>query len=111
MTALVPNGVKIAQALFDACYPYGRLVSHSETVWSSATFSGVRDSFTIRFDGPGCYTFAETLVEQIAAAEISVPGRLVVDITTQAIRLNKGSDLFAEVDVAVLTLDQEAFAA
>ena len=103
-TKTIPAGVQIAQALFDACYPRGRLVNHSETEWRSATFSGAQHNFTIRFDGPGSHTFAESLVEQIGNDDITIKGHLVADITVPAQRQMGGPECYAEIDVAVLTL-------
>lgn len=102
--ATIPAGVQIAQALSDACYPRGTLVSHSETEWKSATFSGARHNFTIRFDGPGSHTFAETLIESISNDDITVKGHLVADITVPSQRFETVPECYAEIDVAVLTL-------
>lgn len=100
----IPAGVQIAQALFDACYPRGRLVSHSETEWKSATFSGARHNFTIRFDGPGSHTFAEALIETIGNDDITIKGHLVADLTIPAQRFVSEPECYAEIDVAALTL-------
>lgn len=100
----IPAGVQIAKALFSACYPHGRLISQSETQWASATFHGARHNFTIRFDGPGSHTFAETLIEQICNDDIEIRGHLVADITAPGQRFETVPECYAEVDVAVLTL-------
>ena len=100
----VPAGVQIAQALFNSTYPHGRLVNHSETDWASATFKGARHNFTIRFDGPGSHTFAETLIELVTDDDITVSGHLVCDMTVPSQRFVSGTECYAEVDVAVLTL-------
>jgi hypothetical protein len=100
----IPAGVQIAQALHEAIYPHGRLLNHSETQWNSATFSGARHAFTIRFDGPGSHTFAEALIEQICNDDITIRGHLVADITAPGQRFASAPECYAEVDVAALTL-------
>ncbi len=103
-TQTIPAGVQIAQAMFDACYPRGRICSHSETDWASATFKGARHNFTIRFDGPGSHTYAETLIERIENDDLQISGHLVADITAPGQRFASAPECYAEVDVAVLTL-------
>ena len=102
----IPAGVQIAQALFDACCPRGRLVNHSETQWASATFSGARHNFTIRFDGPGSHTYADSLVERITADDVQIAGHLVADLTVTAERFAHKPQCFAEVDISALTVVQ-----
>ncbi len=103
-TATIPAGVQIAQALFDACYPRGRMISHSETEWRSVTFHGARHNFTIRFDGPGCHTYVETLIERIENDDVQLSGHLVADLTIPAQRFVSEPECYAEIDVAALTL-------
>ncbi len=83
MTTTIPAPVRIAQALYEATRHTGRLVSHSETQWSSATFTGSQDRFTIRFDGEFARSGAALLCDQIEAADIEVPGGLVVEMTAK----------------------------
>ena len=103
-TQTIPVGVQIAQTLFDASYPHGRLVDHSESEWKSATFSGARHNFTIRFDGPGSHTFAEALIEHIENDDVQLSGHLVADLTVPAQRFVSEPDCYAEIDVSALTL-------
>ena len=104
-TQTIPACVQIAQALFDACYPHGRLTSHNETDWASRTFKGARHNFTIRFDGPGSHTYAESLIERIENDDLQISGHLVVDVTIPAQRFFNNPECYAEVDVAALTLE------
>ena len=104
-TAKTPASDQIAQALFDASYPHGRLVNQTETEWASRTFSGVRHSFTIRFDGPGSHTFAESLVELIGDDDVPLQGHLVVDMTVPIKRFSTEPECYAEIVVEALTLE------
>jgi hypothetical protein len=82
-TQTTPAPVRIAQALYEATRHTGRLVSHSETQWNSATFSGAQDTFTIRFDGEFARSSAALLCDQIEVDDIEVPGGLVVEMTAE----------------------------
>jgi hypothetical protein len=94
--------IAIAQAMFDAIGNRGRLVQHSETQWTSATFTGMRDTFTIRFDGEFARSSAALLRDTIDAGDIELPGRLVVEMTAETMPYAHDH---IDVVVHALTLD------
>lgn len=57
----------------------GSVVFHHEKAWSSATFSGVRHTLRIEFDGPAAVECGERLVDALAEHEFNIPGQLVAD--------------------------------
>ena len=62
----ITSGQRLAQALFDVAGPLARLVRHSETQWASATFTGARHTFILRFDGDGAIAIRGALIADLA---------------------------------------------
>lgn len=104
-TQTIPAPIQIAQALFDAISNRGRLVSHSETVWTSATHSGPQDVFTIRFDGPHARFYADMLCDKVDEDRVPIPGALVVELTAKTMPYAQDH---IDVVVTALTLANDA---
>ena len=104
-TETIPAPIQIAQALFDAIGNHGRLVSHSETVWTSATFTGPQDVFTIRFDGPHARIYADMLCDKIDEDRVPIRGALVVELTAKCMTYAQDH---IDVVVTALTMDDGA---
>ena len=105
-TQTTPAGVKIAQALFDVCFPHGRLVRYNETAWTSRTFSGAQHNFIIRFSGDQAVSAMHQFMARVVEDDIPLPDHLVADINVTGHR--RGSDnglVYADVDVVVLTME------
>lgn len=96
---------RLAQALFDRAGPLARLVRHSETQWSSATFAGARHSFALRFEGADAVADAETLAIAVGDADITVRGALVAEITVTRFTQTLLPHPAADIEIAVLLLD------
>lgn len=70
--------------------------------WSSATFSGVRHSVSIKLFGPYAHQRANEFAGQLAEAEFRLPGHIVADICLDGQKLSEDA---AWLDVAVLTVE------
>jgi hypothetical protein len=97
---------RLAQALFDHAGPLARLVRHGETQWASATFTGARHVFVLRFAGMGAVADAEALVTAIADDAISVRGALIAELTVTGFTQTLLPEPQAEIEIAALLLDQ-----
>lgn len=100
------SGQRLAQALFDRAGPAARLVRHGETQWSSATFTGARHTFVIRFQGYAALADAEALVAAIGDDAIAVRGALIAEITVTRMTETRLPHPEAEIEIAALLLDQ-----
>jgi hypothetical protein len=99
-------GQRLAQALFDRAGPLARLVRHGETQWASATFTGSRHTFVLRFQGAEAVAAAEVLTVAISDADIAIQGALIAEITVTAFRQTLLPHPEAEIEVSALLLDQ-----
>lgn len=102
----VTSGHRLAQALFDLAGPLARLVRHGETQWSSATFTGARHTFVLRFQGAQAVADAEAMTMAISDDEVAVMGALIAEITVTRFTQTLLPQPEAEVEVSVLLLDQ-----
>lgn len=100
------SGQRLAQALFDRAGPLARLVRHGETQWASATFTGSRHTFVLRFQGAEAVAAAEALTMAISDADIEIQGALIAEITVTAFRQTLLPHPEAEIEVSALLLDQ-----
>ena len=55
------------------------LLAHTESVWQSATFNGLRHTSTLLFDGADAVADGEAFIAALPDAEMAVPHMLVVD--------------------------------
>ncbi len=102
----VTSGQRLALALFDRAGPLARLVRHTETQWTSATFSGARHTLVLRFAGLAAVADAEALTLAIADDAISVPRALIAEITVTRFSQTLLPEPAAELEIAALLLDQ-----
>ncbi|WP_420382474.1 hypothetical protein [Novosphingobium sp.] len=102
----VTPGQRLAQALFDLAGPLARLVRHGETQWASATFTGARHTFVLRFQGTEAVADAETLTLAISDDEVAIMGALIAEITVTRFTQTLLPQPEAEIEVSVLLLDQ-----
>jgi len=100
------SGQRLAQALFDRAGPLARLVRHGETQWASATFTGSRHTFVLRFQGAEAIAAAEALTMAISDADIEIQRALIAEITVTAFRQTLLPHPEAEIEVSALLLDQ-----
>jgi hypothetical protein len=100
------SGQRLAQALFDCAGPLARLVRHGETQWASATFTGSRHTFVLRFHGDEAVAAADTLATAISDADIEIQHALVAEITVTAFRQTLLPHPEAEIEISALLLDQ-----
>lgn len=99
-------GQRLAQALFDQAGPLARLVRHGETQWSSATFTGSRHTFVLRFQGAQALADAEALTIAIADDAVTIRGALIAELTVTAFNQTLLPEPEAEIEVSALLLDQ-----
>jgi len=102
----VTSGQRMAQALFDLAGPLARLVRHGETQWASATFTGARHTFVLRFQGALAVADAEALTLAISDDEVAIAGALIAEITVTRFTQTLLPEPEAEIEVSVLLLDQ-----
>ncbi|KUR76162.1 hypothetical protein [Novosphingobium sp. Fuku2-ISO-50] len=102
----VTSGQRLAQALFDLAGPLARLVRHGETQWSSATFTGSRHTFVLRFQGAEAVDHAEALTLAISDDEVTVLGALIAEITVTRFSQTLLPEPEAEIEISALLLDQ-----
>jgi len=100
------SGQRLAQALFDCAGPLARLVRHGETQWASATFTGSRHTFVLRFHGDEAVAAAEALALAVSDADIEIQHALIAEITVTAFRQTLLPHPEAEIEVSALLLDQ-----
>ena len=55
------------------------LLAHTESPWQSATFTGLRHTSTMLFNGADAVAQGEAFIAELPDAELSVPHMLVVD--------------------------------
>jgi len=102
----ITSGQRLAQALFDLAGPLARLVRHGETQWSSATFTGARHTFVLRFQGVEAVNDAEALTIAISDDEVSIVGALIAEITVTRFSQTLLPEPEAEIEISALLLDQ-----
>ena len=102
---MTPTLPMLARRLYAATGFAGRLVRHSQTVWSSATMTGAKDTFVFRFDGVGKRVTANLLAKTVDAGDITVPDLLMVDLTAEVREKEPG---VFDVTVCALTMDESA---
>ncbi len=100
------SGQRLALALFDRAGPLARLVRHGETQWSSATFTGSRHTFVLRFEGAEAVEAAEHLTAAIGDADFTIQGALIADISVNRFTQTLLPAPQAEIEVSALLLDQ-----
>ena len=102
----VTPGQRLAQALFDLAGPLARLVRHGETQWASATFTGARHTFVLRFQGAEAVADAEALTLAISDDEVVIVGALIAEITVTRFTQTLLPHPEAEIEISALLLDQ-----
>jgi hypothetical protein len=102
----ITSGQRLAQALFDCAGPLARLVRHGETQWASATFTGSRHTFVLRFQGAEAVEAAEHLTAMIGDDEITIQGALIAEITVTRFTQTLLPQPEAEIEISALLLDQ-----
>jgi hypothetical protein len=100
------SGQRLAQALFDLAGPLARLVRHGETQWASATFTGSRHTFVLRFQGVAAVADAEALTIAISDDEVAIMGALIAELTVSRFTQTLLPEPEAEIEIAALLLDQ-----
>ena len=70
---------RLLDALLTLAGGHAELVSHAETPWASATFSGSRHRVRLCFTGNEAVAAAEHFIEAIPDHEFTLPGQLVAD--------------------------------
>lgn len=100
------SGQRLAQALFDRAGPLARLVRHGETQWASATFTGSRHTFVLRFYGDEAVAAAEALALAISDCEFEIRAALIAEITVTRFAQTLLPQPEAEIEVSALLLDQ-----
>jgi hypothetical protein len=100
------SGQRLAQALFDLAGPLARLARHGETQWSSATFTGSRHTFVLRFQGAAAVADAEALTIAISDDEVAIMGALIAELTVTRFTQTLLPEPEAEIEIAALLLDQ-----
>jgi hypothetical protein len=99
-------GQRLAQALFDRAGPLARLVRHGETQWASATFTGSRHTFVLRFYGNEAVAAAEALALAISDCEFEIRAALIAEMTVTRFAQTLLPQPEAEIEVSALLLDQ-----
>lgn len=102
----ITTGQRLAQALFDRAGPLARLARHGETQWASATFTGSRHTFVLRFEGAEAVEAAEALTIAVGDADIEIQGALIAEITVTRFTQTLLPHPQAEIEVSALLLDQ-----
>ncbi len=92
--------------IHEHCNPHARLVRHGETQWASATFTGSRHTFVLRFQGSEAIAAAEHLVAAISDADIEIQRALIAEITVNRFSQTLLPHPEAEIEVSALLLDQ-----
>ncbi len=102
----VTSGQRLAQALFGRAGPLVRLVRHGETQWASATFTGARHTFVLRFQGAQAVEHAEQLTAAIGDDDITIKGALIAELTVTRFTQTVLPEPEAEIEISALLLDQ-----
>ena len=102
----ITTGQRLAQALFECAGPQARLVRHGETQWASATFTGSRHTFVLRFFDMAGIAAAEKLGEAIDHDAITIPGALIAELAVTRLDQRLLPDAMVELEIAALLLDQ-----
>jgi hypothetical protein len=83
------------------------ITSSSSRRWSSATFTGARHGVTLQLAGANARDRAHRLAESLPDAEFPLAGHIVADISveSQAYRRGEDGEGVAQLDLAVLTVE------
>ena len=83
------------------------IISSSSRNWSSATFTGARHGVSLQLAGADARDRAHRLAEMLPEAEFPLAGHIVADISVegQAYRRGKDGEGLAQLDLAVLTVE------
>jgi hypothetical protein len=99
-TIPAPAGVLIADAIYRAIHPAGRMTNYGETQWTARTDSGAQHNYAIRFDDADA---AHRLIDFLDADTLRVPGHLVVE-TDYDWPVNDGDGVTVQVRVLTLAI-------
>lgn len=86
---------------------FGTVVFHHEKPWSSDTFSGVRHTLRIEFDGPAEVECGEKLIEDLPEYEFSIPGQLVADAGVEHVEHRLKGNPRMVVTASLLLLEED----
>ncbi len=98
-------GDRVRAALMGLTSGSGTVLVHSETTWSSITFSGTRHEVVLEFCGPDAVAAGEELIERLPDHEFALPGQLVADATISAVDHRFGAMERLEVTAVLLLLE------
>lgn len=102
----ITSGQRLALALFNQAGPQARLVRHGETQWASATFTGARHTFVLRFMGHEAVEQAEALTAAVCDDMITIQGALIAELTVTRFSQTLLPEPEAEIEISALLLDQ-----
>lgn len=73
------------RAVLQLCCGMAELLTHSESDWGSATFTGRRHIIGLRFKGGDAIAHAEALICELPSHEFTLAGKIVCDASIVAV--------------------------
>jgi hypothetical protein len=71
--------LRLLAAVLELAGSRAEFLRHTETPWSSVTFTGSRHAIELRFSGAEAVAAGEAFVEALPEHEFALPGQLVAD--------------------------------
>ena len=98
------NALRVGLAALGAAA--GTLERHTETPWSSITFSGTRHRLTYRFEGEQAVCHGKSFAGMLPEHLFDIRGQLVADacVTSQD-ELHRGDDVALTLELELLLLE------
>ena len=79
------TAARLRQALTTLADGYGRILSHEEKSWASATFAGTRHRLQMEFEDDTSIAAGERWIALLPDHEFTLPGQLVADAAIVAV--------------------------
>lgn len=99
--------LRLLEAVLSLAGEKAELMSHAETLWASATFSGTRHTITLSFSGMAGVAAGEDFIATLPDHEFTVSGQLVADAAISEVVHGTQPCPAMQVETVILLLDQD----
>lgn len=96
---------RLLQALLALAGPGADFRQHTERPWSSVTFSGMRHTVTLAFDGIDAVERGEAYAASLPDHEFAIPGYIVADAAISALEHSEPGSSRLVVEAELLLLE------
>ncbi len=96
---------RVREAVLQLAEARADMLSHTESAWSSITFSGTRHELMLDFNGSEAVATGEEFIANLPEHEFQIPGQLVADATVRSVDHRFGEDERMVVTAVLLLLE------